>query len=77
MKRFVIVLVVACALTAVGLAAGPLLAGSQSPSAGTCCSDGSMSCCCDNCGKKCDGTCCDMCKEMCGDKCKCKHKDKE
>ena len=78
MKRFVIILVLACALVAVGIAAKPLLAGAQGSSAGMCCSDGNMSCCCDKCKAKCDGTCCEMCMQMCGDKCKCKckHKDK-
>ena len=49
MKRFVIILVLACALVAVGIAAKPLLAGAQGSSAGMCCSDGNMSCCCDKC----------------------------
>jgi hypothetical protein len=78
MKRFAIILVLVCAFMAAGIAARPLLAGSQDSAVVKCCSDdSSMACCCDKCKKDCDGTCCDMCKEMCGDKCKCKHKDKK
>jgi len=88
MKRFAIILVVACAFVAVSIAARPLLAGSQGSSpvacgdnckekcGDTCKCDGKS---CDKCKDgKCDGKCCDKCKDgKCDGTCcdKCKNKD--
>jgi len=60
MKRFAIILVVACAFVAVSVAARPLLAGSQGSSSFAC-GDNCKQKCGDTC--KCDGKCCDKCKD--------------
>jgi len=74
-KRFAIILVVACAFVAVSGAARPLLAGPQGSSP-VACGDQCKGKCGDTC--KCDGKCCDKCKDgKCDGKCcdKCKNKD--